>query len=169
MAIKKGLYQHYKGPMYKVLDVAKHSETEESLVVYQPLYGDKSMWVRPLTMFAESVELNGQSQPRFKYVEPQTEVREVAVLNVKHGQQNAFEAAFEQAEPIITSMAGYIKHSLSRCVEDPQRYLLLVGWQTIEDHEQGFRQSREYEQWKSLLHHFYDPFPTVEHYTEITS
>ncbi|MFC0120192.1 DUF1653 domain-containing protein [Pseudoalteromonas xiamenensis] len=68
--IKPGLYQHYKGPMYKVLFVATHSETEESLVVYQTQYGDFDHWVRPLAMFTEEVDLDGTRVPRFKYVGP---------------------------------------------------------------------------------------------------
>lgn len=163
--VARGLYRHYKGPLYKVLDIARHSETEEELVVYQALYGDKSTWVRPLAMFTETVEAGGVSVPRFAYLDPQTEVLEVAVLNVKQGQESNFESAFAKAEPIISSMDGYISHSLSRCVEEETQYLLLVSWQNLESHESGFRQSPEYQQWKALLHHFYHPFPTVEHYS----
>ncbi len=162
--IKLGLYRHYKGPYYKVLEVARHSETEEQLVVYQALYGDKGTWVRPLSMFCETVELDDQTVPRFAYTDPQTEVLEVAVLNVKQGQESEFEAAFAQAETIIASMSGYINHSLSCCIEKSGQYLLLVSWQTLESHEKSFRQSAEYQRWKALLHHFYEPFPSVEHY-----
>lgn len=65
-----GRYRHYKGKEYVVLAVARHSETEEELVVYRLDYGDKSWWVRPRTMFEETVEINGQPVPRFQYVEP---------------------------------------------------------------------------------------------------
>lgn len=75
-----------------------------------------------------------------------------------------FEAAFRQASPIIASMKGYLSHELQHCIEVPNRYVLLVRWETLEDHTIGFRQSAEYQEWKRLLHHFYDPFPTVEHY-----
>jgi len=68
MPLKKGIYEHYKGKRYEVLCVAKHSETLEETVIYQALYGDKDIWVRPLKMFEESVEVNGKSVPRFKYV-----------------------------------------------------------------------------------------------------
>jgi len=66
--LKPGIYRHYKGPLYQVFKVAQHSETEEALVVYQCLYGDYSWWVRPLTMFQESVEFDGKVVPRFAFV-----------------------------------------------------------------------------------------------------
>ncbi len=69
MTIQKGVYQHYKGGLYQVLEVARHSETEELLVVYRTLYGDYSMWVRPLDMFRQSVEVEGEIVPRFRLVE----------------------------------------------------------------------------------------------------
>jgi heme-degrading monooxygenase HmoA len=96
-------------------------------------------------------------------------ILEVAVLNVKKDQTAAFEAAFKQASPIIASMPGYSSHELQRCLEVPNRYILLVRWETLEDHTIGFRQSAEYQEWKRLLHHFYDPFPTVEHYEMVLS
>ncbi len=91
-------------------------------------------------------------------------VLEVAILDVKTGLEADFLAAFNQAQSIISSMSGYLSHDLQQCVETPNRYILLVQWQTLEDHTIGFRESPEYQQWKSLLHHFYDPFPTVEHF-----
>ena len=96
-------------------------------------------------------------------------VLEVAILNVREGQTEAFEAAFQQALPIIQSMRGFISHELQCCIETPHRYVFLVRWQTLEDHTQGFRQSVEYQEWKRLLHHFYDPFPVVEHYASVSS
>ena len=65
----KGIYKHYKGNLYEVIDVAKHSETEEEHVVYRTLYGDYSLWVRPLAMFIETVELDGKQIARFEYIE----------------------------------------------------------------------------------------------------
>jgi heme-degrading monooxygenase HmoA len=94
-------------------------------------------------------------------------ILEVAHLDVIPGREAEFEAAFAQAERIIAAVPGYIEHSLQRCVEDPSRYLLLVRWQRLEDHTETFRQSAGYQTWKALLHHFYDPFPVVEHYAPI--
>ena len=92
-------------------------------------------------------------------------VLEMAVLNVKSGEAEAFEAAFVQASPLIAGSPGYIRHELQRCIETPNRYLLLVWWETLEAHTVGFRGSPAFEQWRALLHHFYDPRPVVEHYT----
>lgn len=91
-------------------------------------------------------------------------VLEVAILEIKSGLAQEFEIVFKTASPIIASIPGYISHELQRCIETSNRYILLVRWQTLEDHVVGFRQSEKYEQWRILLHHFYDPFPTVEHY-----
>lgn len=94
-------------------------------------------------------------------------ILEVALLNVIPSQTSAFEKAFTKAQKIISQMPGYISHELQRCLEKENRYVLLVQWQTLEDHTIGFRQSVEYQEWKKLLHHFYDPFPTVEHFQKI--
>ena len=91
-------------------------------------------------------------------------ILEVAILDVKPDETDTFEAAFHRAQSIISSMAGYSGHQLQKCLEKDNRYVLLVTWHTLEDHTQGFRESAEYQQWKALLHHFYDPFPVVEHY-----
>ncbi len=91
-------------------------------------------------------------------------ILEHATLNVKAGHERAFELAFDQARTIIASMSGYAGLELQRCLEAPNRYLLLVRWHSLEDHTVGFRGSPQYREWKKLLHHFYDPFPTVEHY-----
>ena len=96
-------------------------------------------------------------------------ILEVAVLNVRMGSEAAYEAAFQQASSIISAMPGYISHQLQRCIEIPNRYLLLVNWESLEAHTVGFRDSSEYQNWKRLLHHFYDPFPTVEHYESVLS
>jgi len=96
-------------------------------------------------------------------------ILEVAILDVKPGQEIEFEAAFEDAQKIISSMHGYLSHQLQKCLENPNRYVLLVNWETLEDHTVGFRESAEYQEWRSLLHHFYDPFPSVEHYQSVYS
>lgn len=94
-------------------------------------------------------------------------ILEVAILDVVPTQCEAFEQAFQQAQTILMSMQGYITHDLKHCIEKQNRYLLLVQWANLEDHTQGFRQSADYQQWKALLHHFYDPFPVVEHYIDL--
>ena len=96
-------------------------------------------------------------------------ILEVAVLDVKPGQSSDFEAAFAKAQNIIAGSRGYLSHQLQRCIEKPGRYILLVNWQTLEDHTDGFRGSVAYDQWRQLLHHFYDPFPEVEHYQSVFS
>jgi len=96
-------------------------------------------------------------------------ILEVAILNVKPNQKDEFEAAFDTAQKIISSMPGYVSHQLQKCIEKDNRYLLLVNWETLENHTVGFRQSKQYQQWRELLHHFYDPFPEVEHYESVFS
>lgn len=94
-------------------------------------------------------------------------VLESAVLDVKPGRASEFEASFREAQAIIASMPGYRGHELLRCLETESRYLLLVRWDTLEHHTKGFRGSPEYQRWKALLHDYYDPFPTVEHYEAV--
>jgi heme-degrading monooxygenase HmoA len=96
-------------------------------------------------------------------------ILEVAILQVKPGIAAEFEAAFTIASSIISSMPGYISHELQRCLEVENQYILLVRWQKLSDHTVGFRQSPEYQKWRLLLHHFYEPFPTVEHYERVAS
>lgn len=67
--MKKGIYEHYKGNKYELLHIAKHSETLENMVVYKALYGEGEIWVRPLSMWNEQVEIEGKSVPRFKLIE----------------------------------------------------------------------------------------------------
>lgn len=91
-------------------------------------------------------------------------ILEVAILSVKNGQEEQFEKDFEIAGRYISSIDGYLKHSLLKCLEKNNKYILIVDWQNLEDHTIGFRQSTQYLEWKKLLHHYYAPFPTVEHY-----
>ncbi len=96
-------------------------------------------------------------------------ILEVAILTIKAGVQVEFENAFHRASNILFDMPGYISCELQRCIETKNQYVLLVRWQTLEDHTLGFRRSPEYQIWRSLLHHFYEPFPTVEHYETVLS
>ena len=91
-------------------------------------------------------------------------ILEVAILDVKEELLEEFEPTFKEAEKIISNIKGYISHELKHCIEVKNRYILLVQWEKLEDHTVGFRESEEYQEWKALLHHFYDPFPVVEHY-----
>jgi len=94
-------------------------------------------------------------------------ITEHAILPVIAGQEAAFEAAFAEARPIISSMPGFVDLSLSRSIESPSEYLLLVRWQRTEDHTVGFRESVDYQRWRELLHPFYEPFPAVGHFVEV--
>jgi heme-degrading monooxygenase HmoA len=94
-------------------------------------------------------------------------VLEIAILNLRAGESRAFEAAFREAQAILAASPGYQRHELRRCLETADQYLLLVWWDALESHTQGFRGSAGYERWRGLLHHFYDPFPTVEHYVVV--
>lgn len=69
MTIKAGIYRHYKNNLYQVIGVARHSETEEEHVVYRPLYGDRGLWIRPLAMFDETIDVDGRPIKRFTFVE----------------------------------------------------------------------------------------------------
>jgi len=66
--MQTGIYEHYKGMKYEVIDTLRHSETEELMVLYRALYGDEGLWARPFNMFFESVTIEGKEQPRFKYI-----------------------------------------------------------------------------------------------------
>lgn len=94
-------------------------------------------------------------------------ILEHALLSVEPARSAAFEAAFAQAQDIIAGMPGFRRLSLSRCLERTDRYLLLVEWDRLEDHTEGFRGSPGYQEWKALLHGFYDPFPVVEHFATV--
>jgi heme-degrading monooxygenase HmoA len=93
-------------------------------------------------------------------------ILEHAVLDVRPGESAAFEAALDEALPLIAASDGFLGLEVRPCVERKGRYLLLVRWRSLEDYDPGFRQSDRYLPWRSLLHHFYDPFPVVEHYTD---
>jgi heme-degrading monooxygenase HmoA len=93
-----------------------------------------------------------------------TMILEAAVLQVKAGDGDAFEAAMLTAAPVLAGSAGYLSHALQRCVETPGRYLLLVRWETLEAHTVGFRQSAAFGEWRGILSPFFAGAPVVEHY-----
>ncbi|NMM83139.1 antibiotic biosynthesis monooxygenase [Rhodococcus sp. SRB_17] len=94
-------------------------------------------------------------------------ILEHALLQVDPKLSAEFEAAFDTAKGIIAAVPGFIRLRLSHCLESPEQYLLLVEWESLEAHTEGFRQSEGYERWRELLHRFYSPFPTVEHYATV--
>ncbi|WP_150046099.1 antibiotic biosynthesis monooxygenase family protein [Methylomonas rhizoryzae] len=94
-------------------------------------------------------------------------ILEVAPLRVRAGQAEEFQAAFLEAQHIISAMPGCLSHEPGRCLEHPNEYILLVRWASLQAHEAGFRQSPRYQEWKWLLHHFYQPFPAVSHYASV--
>ena len=93
-------------------------------------------------------------------------ILEHALLQVKPGLDADFEQAMREALPLIAASEGFIRLAVRPCNETKGRYLLLVEWETLEAHTQGFRGSARYVEWKRRLHHFYEPFPLVEHYGE---
>ncbi|RJF81511.1 antibiotic biosynthesis monooxygenase [Azospirillum cavernae] len=93
-------------------------------------------------------------------------ILEAALLMVRPGQEQDFERAMSDARPLIAATPGFRGLELRPCLEVANRYLLLVQWERLEDHTEGFRGSDRYARWKALLHHFYDPFPLVEHFAE---
>lgn len=94
-------------------------------------------------------------------------ILEHVLLPVLPGREDEFEAAFAVARPLIERQPGFLGLRLSRGIESTSSYLLLVEWESVEAHEQGFRGSPEYQEWRRLLHHFYDPFPVVEHFAGV--
>jgi heme-degrading monooxygenase HmoA len=89
---------------------------------------------------------------------------EVVKWDVKPNQENEFELAFENAQEILSSMNGYKSHQLQKCIEKPNRYILLVEWKTLEDHTIGFRKSDEYQEYRDMIHEYFEPSPLMEHY-----
>ena len=91
-------------------------------------------------------------------------ILETAILDVNPGRSADFERSFSEASPLLAATPGYQRHELRSSVEKRDRYLLLVWWDTLESHTEGFRGSERYADWSALLHDYYDPFPEVEHY-----
>jgi heme-degrading monooxygenase HmoA len=96
-------------------------------------------------------------------------ITEHAVLEVIAGREDAFIAAMERAKALIAASPGFRSLRVERCVERPSCFLLLVQWDRLEDHTEGFRGSPAYEEWRAALHHFYDPFPVVEHFESVVT
>ncbi len=96
-------------------------------------------------------------------------ITEHALLDVVAGCEDEFVAAMEQAKAIIAASPGFVSLSVARCVERPNRFLLLVEWEHLEDHTEGFRGSAAYADWRAALHHFYEPFPVVEHFETVVT
>ena len=94
-------------------------------------------------------------------------ITEHAVLDVVPGRELEFVGAMQRAKSLIAASPGFVSLRVERCLERPSRFLLLVEWECLEDHTEGFRQSPTYEEWRAALHHFYDPFPVVEHFEAI--
>jgi len=94
-------------------------------------------------------------------------VLEHALLPVRPGEEERFEASFARARPLLEVTPGCLGLTLSRSLESPSTYLLLVEWESVEAHSEGFRGSERYGRWRELLHHFYDPFPVVEHFLPV--
>lgn len=94
-------------------------------------------------------------------------ILEFAILYIKDGLANQFEKDFDKAGKYISSIKGYAGHTLQKCIEQKNKYILLVNWETLDAHTVGFRESSQYPEWKKLLHHYYDQFPIVEHYETV--
>jgi len=96
-------------------------------------------------------------------------ITEHAVLQVLPGREDEFLDTMGRAKALIAASPGFIALRVERCVESPSTFLLLVEWETLEAHTQGFRGSEAYGEWRSSLHHFYDPFPVVEHFEVVVT
>ena len=96
-------------------------------------------------------------------------ITEHALLEVTPGREAAFVEAMEGAKAIIAASPGFVSLRVERCVERPSSFLLLVEWERLEDHTEGFRGSAAYQDWRAALHHFYDPFPVVEHFEAVVT
>jgi heme-degrading monooxygenase HmoA len=96
-------------------------------------------------------------------------ITEHALLEVIAGQEGAFLEAMEEAKTLIAASPGFVSLRVERGVERPGCFLLLVEWERLEDHTEGFRGSAAYREWRAALHHFYDPFPVVEHFEAVVT
>ena len=92
---------------------------------------------------------------------------EHAVLNVKSGEEEAFIVAVTEGLPLLAATEGFLSAKVSRGIESPSTFILDVEWASVEAHTEGFRGSERFATWKALTHHFYEPFPVVEHFAPI--
>ena len=95
-------------------------------------------------------------------------IMEHAIISIRTGSEADFEAAFEQARLVIATAQGFGSLNLSRCIETPGQYLLLVEWETLEDHTVGFRESELFVEWRRLLSPYFESLPEVTHFTPLT-
>jgi heme-degrading monooxygenase HmoA len=96
-------------------------------------------------------------------------ITEHALLEVITGQEDAFVEAMTKAKALISASPGFVSLRVERGVERPSCFLLLVEWERLKDHTEGFRGSPAYQNWRTALHHFYDPFPVVEHFEPVVT
>jgi len=92
---------------------------------------------------------------------------ELATIDIKQGTNADFEAALEKAQHVISKSNGYIGHQFQKCVEQDNRYVLLIRWKTLEDHTKGFRESELFKEWRALIGPYFETAPMVQHYTPI--
>ena len=91
-------------------------------------------------------------------------ILEIATIDIKQGTNAAFEINLEKAQHVISTSKGYISHQFQKCIEQDSRYVLLIRWQTLEDHTKGFRESDLFIQWRALIGPFFETPPMVQHY-----
>ncbi|MGO8825408.1 MAG: antibiotic biosynthesis monooxygenase family protein [Acidimicrobiales bacterium] len=96
-------------------------------------------------------------------------ITEHALLDVIAGREDEFVRSMERAKAIVGASPGFVSLRVERCIERPSCFLLLVEWERLEDHTEGFRGSAAYQDWRAALHHFYDPFPVVEHFEVVVT
>lgn len=135
MAIRPGIYKHYKGNLYEVIEEATHSETGEKLVVYRPLYGERALWVRPSTMFAEQVQVDGRSLPRFALQPPAASQPDAAKLAGAAAATVTASPAQPSSAAADTSLDARVRAAMAKADERPDFSSLPV----FEDRRQALR------------------------------
>ncbi len=91
-------------------------------------------------------------------------VLELAILHIKKSQQSRFESQLKKAQAVICQSPGYLSHEFKKCIEEPNKYILLIKWTSLEAHNQGFRESDLFIEWRGLIGEFFDRTPDVQHY-----